>query len=95
MRTAKGLFISTFVLVFVAELGDKTQVAAFSLAAKHGTIFPVLLGASLALVVSTLLAVSAGHFLASKLPKQFLKRVSGLIFLLTGVYLLLRAFGLL
>ena len=95
MRTAKGLFISTFALVFVAELGDKPQIAAFSLAAKHGYILPVLAGASLALIVSTLLAVSVGHFLASKLPKQILKKISGILFLLTGCFLLLRAFEVL
>ncbi len=95
MRTAKGLFISTFFLVFIAELGDKTQIAAFSLAAKHGSMLPVLMGAALALITSTLLAVSAGHFLASKLPKNLLKTISGLLFLLTGIFLLLRAFEVL
>lgn len=91
MRKARGIFISTFFLVFVAELGDKTQIAAFSLAAKHGGLVSVAAGASLALIVSTLLAVTAGHVLASRLPKHLLKTLSGILFIVTGVVLLLRS----
>lgn len=92
MRTAKGIFITTFFLVFLAELGDKTQIAAFSLAAKYGSFLSVALGASLALIVSTLLAVGLGHFLSSRLPKKLLRILSGVLFLATGIFLLLRAF---
>lgn len=82
------LFFSIFILVFIAELGDKTQIASFSMAAKNGSIVSVMIGASLALTAATLLAVLFGHLLAEFLPKKLLKVISGSLFLVTGVVIL-------
>jgi Ca2+/H+ antiporter, TMEM165/GDT1 family len=82
------LFFSTFAVVFLAEMGDKTQIASFSIAADRGNILSVIIGAALALTAATLVAVVAGHLLARFVPKKALKIVSGLLFLGTGVYLL-------
>ena len=90
----KGLFLSTFVLVFLAELGDKTQIASFSMAVKHGSLFSVILGGGLALITSTLVAVTLGYKLAANLPKNLLTVVSGILFLATGIYTLVRTLGL-
>ena len=83
-------FLSIFSLVFVAELGDKTQFASFSHAAREGELFSVILGASLAFILTSLLAVVFGHKLARHLPKRLMKIISGLLFLATGVVLLVR-----
>ena len=85
------LFLSAFFLVFIAELGDKTQIAGFSLAAESGETLSVFLGASGALVCSTLLAVLLGHKLTCFIPRRILKIVSGALFILTGAYILVRA----
>lgn len=95
MRNFKSLFISTFLLVFIAEIGDKTQIAAFSMAARHGAIVSVIIGGSLALVLSTLAAVILGKFLASRLPRNSIRIVSGIIFIAAGVITLIRMFDLL
>jgi Ca2+/H+ antiporter, TMEM165/GDT1 family len=93
MRFARRyLFLSTFIVVFVAELGDKTQIAAFSLAAKHGDLLSVSIGAALALVLSSLLAVVFGHRLANLLPERILRITSGVLFLGAGVWLALSTF---
>ena len=88
---AGGVFISTFLLVFVAELGDKTQVASFSMAAESGKVASVFIGAALALICASLMAVFVGQRLAVLLPRKLLKVLSGLLFLGTGVFLLVRA----
>lgn len=82
------LFMTTFLIVFVAELGDKTQIASFSIAAERGNVVSVIIGAALALTAATLIAVVAGHLLARFLPKKALKIVSGLLFIGTGIFLL-------
>ena len=86
-----GVFLSTFLLVFIAELGDKTQIASFSMAAESGKAASVLIGATLALVCASLMAVFVGQRLAVMLPRRLLKVLSGLLFLGTGIFLLVRA----
>lgn len=54
------VIISTFICVFLAELGDKTQIQTMLLAAKSNSILPVFIGASLALVASSVIGVLAG-----------------------------------
>ena len=83
--------IATFLLVLFAELGDKTQIAALSMAASGGKTLEVFLGASLALVAATLMAVFLGRWVSGKIRPEILKRVSALLFILTGLWLLLRA----
>jgi putative Ca2+/H+ antiporter (TMEM165/GDT1 family) len=83
-----SLFLSTFVLVFLAELGDKTQVASFSQAARRGDILSVALGASLALICTSLTAVLLGHKLNTLLPRKTVKVAAGLLFILTGIFVL-------
>lgn len=83
-------FLSIFALVFIAELGDKTQFASFSHAAREGELLSVILGAALAFIVTTSLAVIFGHKLARYLPKKLMKLISGLLFLATGAILVVR-----
>ena len=75
-----NLFISTFALIFVAELPDKTAFAALFLATCHNP-FAVFLGASLAFVIQSLVAVAFGSLL-SLLPPHFIHLTAGLLFLI-------------
>ena len=90
IRTA----LTTFLLVFFAELGDKTQIAALSMAANNGRMLEVFVGASHALVASTLLAVFLGRFVAAHVHPLVLKRTAALLFIGTGLWLLARLQGL-
>ena len=85
------LFLSTFVLVFLAELGDKTQLTALALGAGKGSAWSVFLGASVALVVSTLIAVLLGGLLSKIAPPFAVKGAAGALFLVFGALLLVSA----
>lgn len=91
----KGLvtFVSTFLLIFVAEVGDKTQIAVMAQVAAGRSPWAVGLGAAAALVVSTALGVVAGVLLARWLNPTFLHYASATIFLLFGVVLFVRGPG--
>lgn len=81
--------LTTFSLIFLAELGDKTQFAALCLAADSKSRLAVFLGASLALVTSVFLAVLLGAFLARCFPPHIIKTVAGILFIVMGVIMLL------
>ena len=84
------LFFTTFGLVFLAELGDKTQLAALGLTAKSKNPLVVFLSASLALVVATLIGVLIGDALVRFIPEFWLKRGVALLFILVGLLLWFR-----
>jgi rubrerythrin len=87
------LFLSTFVLIFLAELGDKTQLAAMArTAGSDGSKWTVFLAASIALVLSTLLAVLFGSFLTKFIPEQYIKTTAGILFILFGLAILVEVF---
>ena len=87
------LLVSTFVAVFVAELGDKTQIATLSLSAGGGAgaRWVVFLGSALALVTSSGLAVLGGDLVARFVSPIWLHRVAGGIFLILGAVYLWRS----
>ena len=80
--------LTTFSLIFLAELGDKTQFAALCLSADGKSPLAVFLGSSLALVTSSLLAVLVGAFLARCFPPYLVKTVGGILFIVMGVIML-------
>jgi putative Ca2+/H+ antiporter (TMEM165/GDT1 family) len=83
------LLASTFGAVFLAELGDKTQLATMSLAAGSGTTVPgkwaVFFGAALALCATSALAVLAGGVITRVVPPIWLRRIAGGVFVVLGV----------
>jgi rubrerythrin len=86
------LFLSTFILIFLAELGDKTQLAAMArTASSGGAKWTVFVAASSALVFSTLVAVLFGHVLTRFFPEQTLKLAAGGLFILFGILILWQA----
>jgi putative Ca2+/H+ antiporter (TMEM165/GDT1 family) len=79
-KTGHGIFISALLLIFVAEFGDKTQLAVAALGSNY-PLLPVWLGATLALWLLTLLAVLIGQRLLTRLPLKRLHQLSGLLFI--------------
>jgi putative Ca2+/H+ antiporter (TMEM165/GDT1 family) len=79
--------IMTFCLVFLAELGDKTQLATMLMAAKSKSIWTVFAGSALALAASSLIGVLAGGILTKYVPQHYIHIASGLAFIIIGVLL--------
>lgn len=82
------VLVTTFGLVFLAEMGDKTQLAAMTLAAKTQRPWAVLAGASLALVCVSALGVVVGGVLGQHVPLAWIKRAAAAAFILIGVLML-------
>ncbi len=78
-------FGSTFSLLFLAEVGDKTQLAVLGLAGKQPSPWPVFIGGSLALTAVTALAVLGGRQLCRWISEEVLLRVSAGVFVVMGV----------
>ena len=83
--------LTAFVTVFLAELGDKTQLATFSLAAEGTSRWTVFLGSALALVATSAIAVLAGDALGRVIPPVWLKRGAGALFIVLGIIFLITA----
>jgi Ca2+/H+ antiporter, TMEM165/GDT1 family len=82
------IFGTAFLTLFLAELGDKTQLAVITMTAKTDNKLSVFLGASVALVVVTLLGVLAGGVLTQFVPAEWLQRIVALAFIVIGVLML-------
>ena len=79
---------TTFALIFLAEMGDKTQIAAISMVAKTRAPWEVFLGTSLALVVVSLLAVLFGQILLQYIPVEVVHKIAAVAFIVIGVLML-------
>ena len=86
------ILITSFSTIFLAELGDKTQLATLILSAQSGKPLIIFIGAALALISTSLLGVLIGRWIANKLPRQRFTVVSGIIMLGLGIYLVLQGF---
>jgi putative Ca2+/H+ antiporter (TMEM165/GDT1 family) len=80
-----SIFFTTFLMIFAAEFGDKTQLAVAALGAAIPPV-PVWTGATLALIVTSALGVWAGRALLQRIPLHWLHRISGLMFLAFAGY---------
>ena len=86
------VLLTTFGVIFLAEMGDKTQLAAMTMAADSKKPWAVFLGASLALVAVSGLGVLVGSVAADYLPIVWVKRVAATAFIVIGVLMLLGKF---
>lgn len=82
------LALSTFGVIFLAELGDKTQIAALTLSASSRQPLSVLFGASVALVTVSALGVAVGAGLGELLPLGLLRKAGAVAFIAAGVAML-------
>ncbi|BCV25614.1 TMEM165/GDT1 family protein [Gelria sp. Kuro-4] len=85
------LFGVAFSLLFLAELGDKTQLAVFTLATQHHAPWPIFFGASAALVLVTFLGAFFGSLITRYVPAQYVQLAAGLLFIIMGVGVLWQA----
>ncbi len=81
---------TTFIAVFLAELGDKTQMAVLAEASSTSRFWEVFIGASVALVLSTLLAAILGSYMGTRFPQRFIRVAAGLVFIALGAFMLLK-----
>ena len=79
------VMLSTFALLFVAELGDKTQLAVINMTAKHKSPLPVFLGAVLALSLVTAIGVVLGEGLTRLVPTNVLQKIAAVLFVGMGI----------
>ncbi|HEX2486012.1 MAG TPA: TMEM165/GDT1 family protein [Myxococcota bacterium] len=82
------LAVTTFGAVFLAELGDKTQLATLAFATSGRSRWAVFLGAACALVATSAIAVLAGDAVTRAVPPVILRRVSGVAFVAIGFWVL-------
>ena len=86
------ILMTTFGLIFLAELGDKTQLATLLFAAdKEVSKFTVFLGASLALIVASGIGVLAGGLIAQYVSAKYLHYIAGIGFIGIGIWTLFKA----
>lgn len=81
----RNVLLSTFMLLFMAELGDKTQLAVISMVSKYGRPGVVFVGAVGALALMTLLDVLGGQLLCRLVPHVYLRRASAAAFVVLGI----------
>jgi putative Ca2+/H+ antiporter (TMEM165/GDT1 family) len=79
----------TFGTIFLAEMGDKTQLAALTMAAETRMPVAVFVGAAAALCLVTLLGVTFGEFISNLVPQALLKKIAGAGFILIGALIFL------
>ena len=86
------VMFTTFGIIFLAELGDKTQIAAMTMAAEKKRPWEVFIGAALALAAVSAIGVLVGTALGQYLPLAWIKRVAGAAFIVIGVLVLIGKF---
>jgi putative Ca2+/H+ antiporter (TMEM165/GDT1 family) len=82
------VFFIAFGTLFLAELGDKTQLAVFTLVATHKDPLSVFLGAAVALVLVTLIGAAFGQFVTRYIPTNYLQLAAGILFVGIGIFVL-------
>jgi putative Ca2+/H+ antiporter (TMEM165/GDT1 family) len=86
------LFATVFGTIFLAELGDKTQLATLLFASKTpANLYTVFLGASLALIATTVIGVAAGGLVSQYVDQKYLSYAAGVGFMLVGIWTVWRA----
>jgi putative Ca2+/H+ antiporter (TMEM165/GDT1 family) len=92
-RSRAGVFVTTVVAFFLAEMGDKTQVATVALAARFHDIVSVVAGTTLGMMVANVPAALLGDRFAARLPIVWIRRVAAAVFALLGIATLAGAGG--
>ena len=82
-----SIFITTFTTIFIAELGDKTQIATLMLSAESGKPIIVFLGSSLALICSSVVGVLIGKWLSKKISPSKFALFTGALMIIISVFL--------
>ena len=86
-----GIFGATFITFFLAEMGDKTQIATVAMAAHYTEPLMVVIGTTLGMLIADVPAVFAGDKLANKIPMKLVHSIAAAVFALLGVLTLVGA----
>jgi Ca2+/H+ antiporter, TMEM165/GDT1 family len=86
-----GAFVTTVIAFFIAEMGDKTQLATVALAARFDALAAVVLGTTIGMMLANVPAVIIGDKLAQKMPLTVIRGVAAGVFIVTGVLTMLGA----
>ncbi len=86
-----GIFGATFITFFLAEMGDKTQIATVAMAAHYSAPLMVVIGTTLGMLIADVPAVFAGDKLANKIPMKLVHSIAAAVFALLGVATLMGA----
>ncbi len=87
-----SLLLSTFLTVFIAELGDKTQLATLTISGTSNKPLAVFLGSASALVLASLLGALTGGSISTFFPEFLLKSLASITFLIIGIRLFRKSF---
>ena len=90
-KTHGGVFVTTVVLFFLAEMGDKTQVATIALAARYPSLVQVVAGTTLGMLLANMPVVFFGDAIARRVPLVLIRRITAVAFAILGVLALLAA----
>ena len=86
-KSFSSIFITTFTTIFIAELGDKTQIATLMFSAESGKPIIVFLGSSLALISSSIAGVLIGKWLSKKISPSKFALFTGALMILISLFL--------
>ncbi len=85
------VFTTVFVVIFIAEIGDKTQLATMLFAAdKEVSKFTVFIGAALALILASAIGVFAGTIISQYISEKHLQYIAGVGFITIGIWFLIK-----
>ena len=86
-KSFSSIFLATFTTIFIAELGDKTQIATLMLSAESGKPIIVFIGSSLALISSSVVGVLIGKWLSKKVSPNKFSFFTGLLMMIISIVL--------
>ncbi len=89
--SGRGAFLTTALTFFVAELGDKTQIATLALAAAYSNLFLVVAGSTTGMLVASAPVIFLGEAFSRRLPIRSIKIAAAFVFLAVGIYFAIRA----
>jgi putative Ca2+/H+ antiporter (TMEM165/GDT1 family) len=87
----RGAFFATLVAFFIAEIGDKTQIATVALAAGYSNLAPIVAGTTLGMLAANVPVVFLGSAFAQRLPMRQIHYAASALFAVLGVYFIARA----
>jgi putative Ca2+/H+ antiporter (TMEM165/GDT1 family) len=86
----RGAFMTTLIAFFIAEIGDKTQIATAALAAGYSDLFAVVAGSTTGMMIANVPVVFMGSRFAERLPMALIHKVAAALFAVLGVYFIVR-----
>ena len=89
--SGRGAFIATFIAFFIAEIGDKTQIATIALAAGYSNLFAIVAGTTAGMLAANIPVVFLGNAFASRLPMKTIHYFASGLFAVLGIVFIARA----